>query len=175
MMNFTTRAMTTQNNDLLAAYQAFENSIFALYAVAPGGFTYAPTGSPDQEYEIQFSVDDKGIDLEFFAIGYSEEEENFYFNHSKGPQVEYQNSTNPDDLNTWLTVINAYTQAPQVPSLNSYYASELLKPFSDTQAPAEARKVKVTSSTGETKWLDLNDESASILVKFLSDHYNIKA
>ena len=36
-----------------------------------------------------------------------------------------------------------------------------------------AAKVQITSDKGKTKWLSLNDESASLLVKFLSEHYNI--
>ena len=57
--------------------------------------------------------------------------------------------------------------------LNNYYGDQLEKVFTDTKDKT-VRSVKIQSWTKETNWLTLNDESASQLVKYLQEHYNIK-
>ena len=55
-----------------------------------------------------------------------------------------------------------------------YYNEELNKAFHSDKPCKYARKIKVTSEEGNTNWLSLNDESASELVKYLKEHYNVK-
>lgn len=58
--------------------------------------------------------------------------------------------------------------------MKSYYKSELEKPFNKTVSPEYARQIQIKSDTGNTKWLSLNDESATELVKVLKQYYNVK-
>lgn len=55
--------------------------------------------------------------------------------------------------------------------LKNYYSSELKK----VSEPHYQAKIQITQTCGaKTKWLNLNDESATELVKYLKEHYNIK-
>ena len=58
-------------------------------------------------------------------------------------------------------------------SSKNYYTSELEKAFNPEKPNTYPRRIKVESDTGDSKWLSLNDESASEMVKFLKEHYNI--
>lgn len=93
-------------------YKEWEESVFERFEANPGLFNYEPTGSPDVENELQVQVREEGEQVEFFQIGYSEEENNFYFNHNdlKGNVIVKQ-STNPEDLDKWLEEINDYDPA----------------------------------------------------------------
>lgn len=67
-----------------------------------------------------------------------------------------------------------YKAMPKNTELKGYYFDELSKPFHPTEAPTAPRRIKVCASSGDTKFLDLNDYSATVLVKLLIIHYNIK-
>lgn len=55
--------------------------------------------------------------------------------------------------------------------LNKYYSQQLEK----VSEPHYKAKIQITQTSGaKTNWLDLNDESANALVKYLKEHYNIK-
>lgn len=55
--------------------------------------------------------------------------------------------------------------------IKNYYISELEKLGNIKRGyPA---KIKITHENGETKWLGLNDESATEIVKFLSENFKI--
>lgn len=56
-------------------------------------------------------------------------------------------------------------------SLLSYYASQL---ETVSSAPQFGRNIQIKSDGAATKWLGLNDESATEIVKWLKEHYNIK-
>jgi hypothetical protein len=59
---------------------------------------------------------------------------------------------------------------------NNYYASELAK-IRPNACSTYAPQIKITqeqgSDTANTKWLSLSNESASELVKWLREHYQI--
>lgn len=55
-------------------------------------------------------------------------------------------------------------------TLKSYYESELKK-VSDKN-PEYPRQIQIKDNGTNTKWLSLNDESATLLVKYLREHYN---
>lgn len=56
-------------------------------------------------------------------------------------------------------------------NLNKYYADELKK----VSCPHYNANIQIKQTNGnKTKWLALNDESATELVKYLKEHYNIK-
>lgn len=52
----------------------------------------------------------------------------------------------------------------------NYYQDELSKVETKSIYPAN---LKIRSISGETKWLNLNDESANELIKWLKDNFNI--
>lgn len=55
--------------------------------------------------------------------------------------------------------------------LNKYYSDELKK----VSEPHYNANIQIKQTNGnKTKWLGLNDESATELVKYLKEHYNIK-
>lgn len=58
--------------------------------------------------------------------------------------------------------------------MKSYYKSELEKPFNELVSPMFPRQIQIKSDTGSTKWLSLNDESATELVRVLKEYYNIQ-
>jgi uncharacterized protein (UPF0333 family) len=53
----------------------------------------------------------------------------------------------------------------------NYYRTELEKINTKSEYPAQ---LKIKSESGETKWLSLNQESASEIVQFLTDKYLTK-
>lgn len=53
----------------------------------------------------------------------------------------------------------------------NYYQQELNKVDCKGDYPAQ---IKIKSVSGETKWLSLNNESATEIVKFLTENYLIK-
>lgn len=53
----------------------------------------------------------------------------------------------------------------------NYYKTELEKINTESEYPAQ---MKIKSESGETKWLSLNQESASEIVQFLTDKYLTK-
>ena len=55
--------------------------------------------------------------------------------------------------------------------MNNYYQDQLGNIETKGMYPA---MVKIRCTTGETKWLTLNDESANELVKFLKENFNIE-
>ena len=55
--------------------------------------------------------------------------------------------------------------------LNKYYADELKK----VSSPHYNANIQIKQTNGnKNKWLGLNDESATELVKYLKEHYNIQ-
>lgn len=56
--------------------------------------------------------------------------------------------------------------------LTKYYATELSR-VSEV-VPEYPRQIQVRDNGRQTKWLSLNDESATELVKWLKEHYNVK-
>lgn len=52
----------------------------------------------------------------------------------------------------------------------NYYESELKRVFNKN--PKFARQIQVRDNGTNTKWLSLNDESATALIKYLKEHYN---
>lgn len=94
---------------VIETYKEWEESVFERFEANPGLFNYEPTGSPDVEHELQFQVREEGEQVEFFQIGYSEEEGNFYFNHNQfDGNVVYRTSQDPADLHRWMEEINEY-------------------------------------------------------------------
>lgn len=57
-------------------------------------------------------------------------------------------------------------------TVSNYYADQLKKV--SESAPEFSRQIQVKDNGKQTHWLSLNDDSASQLVKWLKEHYNIK-
>lgn len=57
-------------------------------------------------------------------------------------------------------------------SLYNYYLDELSKVSG--RVPEFSRQIQVRDNGRQTKWLSLNDDSATELVKWLKEHYNVK-
>jgi hypothetical protein len=54
----------------------------------------------------------------------------------------------------------------------SYYQSELERVSGDN--PEYPRSIQIRDNGKDTKWLSLNDESATELVNYLEKHYKIE-
>ncbi len=81
--------------------------------------------------------------------------------------------TECDLLNYYNRVTNKHSKEPHMKTLTeSYYSNQLnsIEPGKFNTSPAQ---VKITHETSSTKWLSLNDESASVLVAWLDKHYTI--
>lgn len=53
------------------------------------------------------------------------------------------------------------------------YYEEQLNQIDPLLNPDESVRIKLSHSSGETKWISLNDASSEVLLKFLKDHYNV--
>lgn len=56
--------------------------------------------------------------------------------------------------------------------ISNYYRKQLSKVSG--QRPEYPRQIQIKDNGNQTHWLSLNDESATEIVKYLKEHYNIK-